>query len=84
MKVRAKLITGQKYSGYYEHKRRVAGEVFNLVPLKKIAKDGRTIIISPENQFSERWMEKIDPKAPVVQAQPEQPSSEEIQGDDVI
>ena len=84
MKVRAKAITGQKYSGYYDHRRRIAGEVFTLTPIKKIGKDGRTIIISPENQFSDRWMEKVDPKAPAVAVQSEQPASDEIQGDDVI
>jgi hypothetical protein len=83
MRVRAKAVTGQKYSGYYDHKRRVAGEAFTLIPITKTAKDGRKITISPEQQFSDRWMERIDPKAPF--AKPiEQPASEEIQGDDVI
>ena len=84
MKVRAKAITGQKYSGYYDHKRRIAGEVFILAPISKIGKDGRKIIISPENQFSDRWMERVDAKAPAAQKQIEQPASEEVQGDDVI
>ena len=84
MKVRARAVTGQKYSGYYDHKRRVAGEIFTLVPITKVAKDGRKIIISPENQFSDRWMERLDPKAPPVIKTTEQPASDEIQGDDVI
>jgi len=84
MKVRALEVVGQKYSGYYDHKRRVPGEVFTLVPITKISKDGKKIVISPENQFSERWMEKVEKNTPVAQPANEAPISQEIAGDDVI
>lgn len=84
MQVRAKAITGQKYSGEYNHKRRVPGEVFTLNTLTRISKEGKKIVISPEAQFCERWMERVDPKAPAQQKPIEQPAPEEVQGDDVI
>lgn len=84
MQVRAKAITGQKYSGEYNHRRRVPGEVFTLNTLTRISKDGKKIVISPEAQFSDKWMERVDPKAQAKQQPIEQPASEEIQGDDVI
>jgi hypothetical protein len=83
MRVRTKVVPNQKYSGYYDHKRRVAGEVFILKAITKIGKDGKKVIIAPENQFSERWMEKVDKDAPPPKPI-EQPAPEEIQGDDVI
>jgi hypothetical protein len=82
MRVRAKAIPNQKYSGYYDHKRRVAGEIFTLVPIKKAGKDGKLIIIAPENQFSSRWMEKVDKDIPA--AKPIEQPAPEFVGDDVI
>ena len=82
MKVRAKVVPNQKYSGYYDHKRRVAGEVFVLKPRTKIGKDGKKIIISPENQFTARWMEKADNDAPPPK--PIEQPAPEVVGDDVI
>jgi hypothetical protein len=50
--------------GYYGHKRRPEGTEFVLEPIKRIRKqpDGtmKEILISPEQQFSVRWMEKVD------------------------
>lgn len=83
MKVRAKEISNQKYAGYYDHKRRISGEVFVLSPITKINKDGTKVIISPENQFSDRWMEKIEKDIPVVK-KTNVTSEQEVVSDDVI
>lgn len=60
MKVRAKRL------GYYGHRRRREGDTFDLEPIKKERKDSKTgrtkeVIIAPEQQFSERWMERLGP-----------------------
>jgi hypothetical protein len=49
MKVRAIKL------GYYEHIRRRVGDVFELIPLK----DSKGKTISIEQQFSDKWMEKV-------------------------
>jgi hypothetical protein len=55
MKVRATRL------GYYNHKRQREGAIFDLVPIKKRAEDGKGFVIIPaEAQFSEKWMEKVD------------------------
>lgn len=58
MKVRATQV------GYIYHRRRREGEVFELKTIKghKQDKDGRLkpIEITPEQQFSARWMEVVD------------------------
>lgn len=56
MQVKAKKL------GYYNHKRRAEGVVFTLVPVKVKGKDGKLVTIEPEDQFSEKWMEKFDAK----------------------
>ena len=60
MKVRATQL------GYYGHKRRYEGSEFELEPIKRIRKDKdgkpREITIMPEQQFSERWMERVGPE----------------------
>ena len=65
MRVRATQL------GYYGHKRRHPGQEFDLEPIKriKIQPDGtsKEITISPEQQFSVRWMERVEaPKAKIV------------------
>ena len=64
MKVRATML------GYYGHKRRREGQEFELEPIKRLRKqaDGtmKEITISPEQQFSTRWMEKVDAGTPPV------------------
>ena len=83
MRVRAKEVPNQKYSGYYNHKRRVAGEIFELVNLSRVTKEGKRIVFTPEQQLaSTRWFERAE-KAPAVQEPIEQPAPEII-GDDVI
>jgi len=84
MKVRALEITGQKYSGYYDHKRRLPGEIFTLVPLTRVDKNGKKVSVSPENQFSKKWMEKVDKSTPIAQPANETPVSQEIASDEVI
>jgi hypothetical protein len=84
MKVRAKAILNQKYSGEYNHKRRLPGEVFELFPITRKKKDGKDIIISPEAQFSERWMERVDATAPVAQKPVAPVVSDEMPSDDLI
>lgn len=50
--------------GYYGHKRRHPGQEFDLEPIKRMRKDKdgnmREVTISEQQQFSERWMEKLD------------------------
>ena len=62
MKVRALAM------GYFGHKRIREGEVFELKPIKVKEKDRKTKkiterLITPEEQFSEIWMEKFNGKA---------------------
>ena len=81
MRVRAKVLPNQRYSGYYNYRRRLPGEIFELVGGKRIV-DGKEVYFAPETTFSKSWMEKIDkdpsPKQPIEQPAPE------IVGDDVI
>lgn len=56
MKVRAISL------GYQDNRRRYPGDVFVLTPITK--RDGT--IITPEQQFSKRWMEKVDKSTPEI------------------
>jgi hypothetical protein len=61
----------------------VAGEIFELLPLSRITKEGKKIVFTPEQQLAcTKWFERVD-KAPEVQEPIEQPVPE-IVGDDVI
>jgi len=83
MKVRATRL------GYYGHERRPEGSVFTLEPIKRLravkGKDGkptgqmREITISAEQQFSERWMERVSPASKPVKekAKPKGPEAAE-------
>jgi len=59
MRVKAKMLC------YYENKRRKEGEVFALKEKRGFTVDPKTgkkvpIVISPEEQFSETYMERLD------------------------
>jgi len=58
MKVRATQL------GYYNHRRRFEGDIFDLevLTIKRQDKDGKfkEIRLTPEQQFSPKWMEKIE------------------------
>ena len=58
MKVRAIHL------GYYQNKRIRPGQEFELVKIegKKKLKDGKyeDLVLEPEHQFSDRWMEKLE------------------------
>lgn len=83
MRVRAKEVPNQKYSGYYDHKRRLPGEIFELKTWVRVAGDGRKIVCDPEEQLRRaKWFERVD-KVTEVQKPIEQPAPE-IVGDDVI
>ena len=83
MRVRAKVVPNQKYSGYYNHKRRVAGEIFDLVPLARVTKEGKRIAFTTEQQLAcTKWVERVG-AAPEVQ-EPNEQLVPEIIGDDVI
>ena len=58
--------------GYYQHKRRREGEVFELEAIK--GKDGQ--IIPAEKQFSAKWMAKVGSKK--VEAQDEVVASDVV------
>lgn len=45
--------------GYYQHKRRREGEIFELVEVKGFDKDKNPILLTPEQQFSKKWMKKV-------------------------
>lgn len=62
MKVKATQL------GYHDHRRRRPGDVFVLRPIEKA--DGK--IITPEQQFSKKWMEKVGESVPELnQKKPE-------------
>ncbi len=74
MKVKATAM------GYYNHKRRRPGDVFLLKAFKrKISsvdqatktKNVKEILCTPEMQFSEDWMERVDDKAKIVTVKPQ-------------
>lgn len=72
MKVRALQL------GYYNDVRRREGDIFVLRDKKKLKRDdrGRTVrdrdgkpefkVISAEEQFSDRWMERVDQSVPAT------------------
>ena len=73
MWVRAKSL------GFYGHKRRREGAVFQLEAITRMRmqkdKDGKDIglkevTIKPEQQFSERWMEKVEGTVPSTEVNP--------------
>ena len=69
--------------GYYGHKRRREGDTFTLEPIKRIRKDKdgnmREITITTEQQFSPRWMERVDgPRADGPAVQPAMEKSDGI------
>jgi hypothetical protein len=61
--------------GYYQHKRRREGEIFDLVEIKGVDKEKNPITISPEAQFSKKWMKALD-DAPKVSGKNKQNSKE--------
>lgn len=73
MRVRATRI------GYFNNQRKQVGEVFELIPLRRI-KDGKEVIIPPEKQFSKNWMEKVEekPSGAIQKAQGNPPSTKEV------
>ena len=48
--------------GYYGHAKRKPDSIFELKPYK----DSQGKIVSTEQQFSSRWMEKVDDATPVT------------------
>lgn len=52
--------------GYYGDKRRRAGEVFDLVPVKGVKADQvnwkktEPLVLTPRQQFAKSWMEEVD------------------------
>ena len=70
MKVRATR------TGYYGHKRRREGEVFDLNPVK----NKKGTVIPAEAQFSDVWMEKVD--ASTKSKKPESKMAKESESDE--
>ena len=60
MKVKVREDLVEDFIGFYGVKRRRPGQVFELVDRKK--KDGSTL--KAKDQFSERWMEKVNKPGP--------------------
>lgn len=54
MRVRAKRM------GYYEHKRIKPGQEFVLVTRKGLDQNRKPLTLTPEKQFTETWMEKVE------------------------
>lgn len=52
--------------GYYQHIRRKEGAIFDLVAVKGKDKDGNPIVLTPEEQFSKKWMMKFEDEKPVA------------------
>jgi hypothetical protein len=58
-----------KEMGYYNHGRIKPGTVFELKPIRgKLSTDpkAKIVTIEPDQQFSDRWMEKFDPESPLL------------------
>jgi len=62
MKVRAKG-EADTWVGFYHHVRRRGGDVFALIPVETV-RNGKPVMIPPERQFSEKWMEKVEESLP--------------------
>lgn len=82
MKVRAKKL------GYYDNKRRREGEVFELKPVKgkkkKAERNIGDLVLTPEQQFSDLWMERVDGEAPVKKEEPKVEEPDSSSEDEVI
>lgn len=52
--------------GYYNHKRVRVGQEFVLTEQRGVDADRKPIILTPEDQFNARWMEKLDVEADEV------------------
>jgi hypothetical protein len=63
MKVKAKGEPSE-WVGYYNHIRRRGGDVFTLLPIETKDRKGQPKIITPENQFTDKWMIKVDEDVP--------------------
>lgn len=50
--------------GYYDLVRRKPGTVFELKTVKGLDKEGKPISLTPEQQFSSKWMKKTDTDLP--------------------
>lgn len=76
MKVRATQL------GFYRLVRRRPGDIFELKPLKgvKMDRDGNRTphVFAPEEQFSKRWMEKVEDTSAVDSVDQEQEGDEEL------
>lgn len=59
LKERIKVVATQ--DGYYQHVRRREGDVFLLIPVRTSA--GK--VVSAEEQFSKKWMERVSLQAKV-------------------
>lgn len=63
IKVKAKQL------GYYDLKRRREGDIFELADRKGFRKDASgkltPMVVKAEDQFSEKWMERVDAHVPV-------------------
>lgn len=66
MKVRARLVSEDgkegRVVGYYGNRRIREGEVFEIVTIKGKDREGNIVTRKPEDQFSKKWMERIDQK----------------------
>lgn len=55
-------------TGFIYHLRRREGDVFTLKPIKGFKRDengvAKPIVITPEQQFSSKWMERVDERVP--------------------
>lgn len=63
------MLVRAKEKGYYGMVLREPGQIFKLKPIDGVVKDFKTGKLTPkhftvEQQFSENWMEKVNPKAP--------------------
>lgn len=69
MKVRATQV------GYYGNVRRRVGDIFDLVPVKGLNGKREKVTFTPEQQFSEKWMEKVGAAQPGAKTQEQKPKS---------
>ena len=55
------MLVRAKQTGYIYHRRFRENEVFHLKPVKA-KKDGKDVVLKPEDQFSDVWMVKVQEK----------------------
>jgi hypothetical protein len=71
------MLVKATQTGYYGHLRRKAGSVFELKAVK-----GKLVTLTPEQQFSPKWMRKLNDKQ-TAQYEAEMAAANDVGEDDI-